>query len=171
VSWGGEKQKADLRLDRKGSAMRGATDGPVIIPGKGAESRLVMAVAGVDEDLVMPPKGDRLTLEQVGLLRRWIDDGAAWPEDPNAIDPSKTHWSFQKLRRPEVPAGADHPIDAFVSAKLTERGLTVSPAADARTLVRRMYFDMIGLPPAPEDVEAFVAEAQRDHQRRDWQSG
>ena len=70
---GPEKQKGDLRLDGRAAAMRGVTDGAVILPGKGAESRLIAAVAGMDEDLVMPPKGDRLTPEQVGILRRWID--------------------------------------------------------------------------------------------------
>src|SRR5687767_2023352 len=90
---GPEKQKADLRLDGKEAAMRGATDGAVILPGKSADSRLVLAVAGVDEDLLMPPKGDRLTAEQIGLLRRWIDDGAPWREERVAVDPMKTHWS------------------------------------------------------------------------------
>jgi mono/diheme cytochrome c family protein len=159
---GAEKQKGDLRLDGKAAAMRGATDGPVILPGKGGESRLIKAVAGLDEDLVMPPKGDRLTGQQVGLLRRWIDDGAHWPEKEGASDPLKTHWSFRKVRRPPVPDGSSHPIDAFVVAKLRPSGLALSPEADARTLIRRMYFDLIGLPPAPEEVEAFVADFQRN---------
>jgi mono/diheme cytochrome c family protein len=160
---GAEKQKGDLRLDGKAAAMRGTSDGAVILPGKGAESRLVAAVAGVDEDLVMPPKGERLTPEQVGMLRRWIDDGAVWADDGTARDPLKSHWSFQKVRKPAVPAEeGSHPIDAFITAKLEEKGLALSPAADARTLVRRMYFDMLGLPPTPDEMEAFLAEAQRD---------
>lgn len=160
---GPEKQKGDLRLDGKNAAMRGTTDGPVILPGKGAESRLVTAVAGVDEDLVMPPKGERLTSEQVGILRRWIDDGAPWPENGASKDPMATHWSFQKVRRPEVPSGKFiHPIDAFISAKLVEKGLTLSQPADAQTLIRRMYFDVIGLPPTPEEVSASVADAEHD---------
>jgi mono/diheme cytochrome c family protein len=160
---GPEKQKGDLRLDGKAAAMRGATDGPVILPGKGADSRLVAAVAGVDEDLAMPPKGERLTMEQVGMIRRWIDDGAHWPDYGSAVDPLKSHWSFQKVQRPSVPGDkSGHAIDAFISAKLAGNGLVMSPAADPRTLIRRMYFDVIGLPPAPEEVDAFVAEAERD---------
>ena len=158
---GAEKQKGDLRLDGKAAAMRGTTDGAVILPGKGADSRLVAAVAGVDEDLVMPPKGERLTSEQVGMLRRWIDDGAPWPEDTPADDPLKSHWSFQKVHKPEIPVGGSgHPIDAFISSKLVEKGLTLSPPADARTLVRRMSFDLIGLPPTPEEVATFCTEAK-----------
>ncbi|HET6409537.1 MAG TPA: DUF1549 domain-containing protein, partial [Chthoniobacteraceae bacterium] len=162
---GPEKQKGDLRLDSKTAAMRGVTDGPVILPGKGAESRLVIAVAGVVEEVTMPPKGDRLTAEQIGLLRRWIDDGAAWHEDQNSVDPLKVHWSFQKLQRPEVPASASvHPIDAFISARLSEHGLKLSPRAEARALIRRVYFDLHGLPPPPEDVEAFISESEQGRQ-------
>ena len=158
---GPEKQKGDLRLDGRAAALRGTPDGAVILPGKGAESRLVAAVAGVDEDLVMPPKGDRLTPEQVGILRRWIDDGAVWPEDGTAKDPMKSHWSFQPVRKPEVPgAKGGHPVDAFVSAKLAEKGLALSPSADARTLVRRMTFDLLGLPPTPEEVETAIQNSE-----------
>lgn len=160
---GPEKQRADLRLDRKADAMRGATDGPVIVPGKGAESRLVAALAGVDEDLAMPPKGERLTPAQVGMIRRWIDDGAHWPDEIVVADPMRTHWSFQKVRKPAIPTTGDpHPIDAFISAKLAEKGLKRSPAADARTLLRRATFDMIGLPASPQEVEGFAAEVERD---------
>ena len=161
---GTEKQKGDLRLDGKAAALRGGEDGAVILPGKGAESRLVIAVAGADEDLVMPPKGEHFTPAQVGLLRRWIDDGAVWPDDA-AVDARKAHWSFQKVQKPAVPGGAGgHPIDAFISAKLAEKGLALAPPADARTLVRRMAFDMLGLPPAPEEVEVFVKDSHEFHQ-------
>jgi mono/diheme cytochrome c family protein len=160
---GPEKQKADLRLDGKAAAMRGVTDGPVILPGRGAESRLVAAVAGVDEDLVMPPKGDPLTPEQVGKLRRWIDDGAQWPDEAPGRDPIKSHWSFQPVHRPAIPAGqGTNPIDAFISAKLAAKGIALSLPADPRTLIRRMTFDMLGLPPSPQEIDAFVADCSRD---------
>lgn len=160
---GAEKQKGDLRLDVKSLAMRGATDGPVILSGKSAESRLIQAVAGLDEDLVMPPKGERLTPEQIGLLRRWIDDGAVWPDEAGSKDPAATHWSFQKLHRPEVPANSDgHPVDAFISARLAQAGLKLSAPAGPSVLIRRMTYDMLGLPPSPEDVEVFVNDAAKD---------
>ncbi len=159
---GAEKQKGKLRLDLKAPALKGGSSGAAIVPGKGAESPLIVAVSGIDEDLVMPEKGDRLTVEEVGVLRRWIDDGASWPDDGSATnDPLKTHWSFIPIARPEPPkvddAGAN-PIDAFIAAKLREKALKPSPPADRRTLIRRVYFDVIGLPPSPEEVESFVAD-------------
>ncbi len=149
---GPEKQRADLRLDRRAAAMQGVTDGPVIVPGKSAESRLIAAVAGLDEDLLMPPKGERLSSREVGVLRRWIDDGASWPEDA-AGDPAKRHWSFQSLARPMVPGtGNRHPIDAYSADELRKKGRSTSAPAGAGTIVRRMFFDVIGLPPSPEEM-------------------
>jgi mono/diheme cytochrome c family protein len=160
---GPEKQRSDLRLDNRAAAMRGATDGPVILPGKSAESRLVASVAGVDEDLTMPPKGERLTAAQVGLIRRWIDDGAPWPESQATEDPARKHWSFQKVNKPALPAAAGlNAVDAFTSARLAEKKLTLSAPADAQTLIRRMTFDLHGLPPTLPEIESFVAAADRD---------
>jgi hypothetical protein len=160
---GPEKQKGDLRLDVKSMALRGGADGAVIVPGKGGESRLVVAVSGVDEDLIMPPKGERLSAAEVGVLRRWIDDGAVWPDNAGAADPALTHWSFRDLHRPKVPAtDYSNPVDAFIAAKLAEKQLALSPPADARTLVRRMNFDVLGLPPTPEEADAFEVEFAKD---------
>src|SRR6478672_4374269 len=85
---GPDKQKGGLRLDRKADALKGGDDGAVIVPGKGAESPIVRLAAGVEADRVMPPKGERLTKEQVGLLRAWIDQGAKWPDAGEAADPA-----------------------------------------------------------------------------------
>jgi mono/diheme cytochrome c family protein len=160
---GPEKQKGDLRLDVKSMALRGGADGAVIVPGKGSESRLVVAVSGVDEDLIMPPKGERLSAQEVGVLRRWIDDGAVWPDNAGGADPALTHWSFRDLQRPKVPGTEySNAIDAFISTKLAEKQLTLSPPADARTLIRRMYFDVLGLPPTPEEADAFEVEFAKD---------
>ena len=150
---GPEKQKSDLRLDVKAHAMRGGDSGKVIEPGKSAESRLIHLVAGIEEDKVMPPKGERLTAAEIGLLRAWIDQGAIWPE---AKIVRSTHWSLHPLRAPAVPADATNPIDAFIFARLAKDGLALSPQADRATLVRRLSFDLTGLPPSPEDVAAFV---------------
>ena len=160
---GPEKQKNGYRVDVKESALKGGDDhAPNIIPGKGAESPLIHFVAGLDEDMVMPQKGERMTAEQIGVLRAWIDQGANWPAEGQAADPKKTHWAFQPLKRPEVPvlkdaqANVRNPIDAFVLAKLAEKILALSPEADRRTLIRRVSFDLLGLPPTPEEIEAFV---------------
>jgi mono/diheme cytochrome c family protein len=154
---GAEKQRSGLRLDDKDSALKGGeTYAPDIRPGRSAESPLIHFVAGLVPDMEMPPKGERLTAEQIGILRAWIDQGAIWPD----AAPKKTHWSLAPVVRPVVPHAwkVSNPIDAFIAAKLHENKLTPSPSADRRVLIRRLYFDLIGLPPAPEEVEKFVSD-------------
>ena len=151
---GPEKQKSDLRLDAKAFAMRGGDSGKVIEPGKSAESRLIHLVAGLEEDTVMPPKGERLTAAQIGLLRAWIDQGANWP--PDAKPARSEHWSLQPFRAPTLPGNGGNAIDAFIGARLAKDSLALSPEADRATLIRRLSFDLIGLPPSPEEIAAFV---------------
>lgn len=161
---GPEKQKGGLRLDVRAAALKGGDEhGAAIVAGSSLTSPLMRAVTGADPDLTMPPKGERLSQQELTLLRVWIDAGAVWPDDGVALqDPLKTHWAFQPLRRPPVPAAyVAHPVDAFVIQKLTEHGLALSAPADARTLVRRLYFDLTGLPPTPGQIQAF----ERDHAR------
>lgn len=156
---GPEKQKGSWRVDLKDVAMTGGDEhAPNIIPGKSAESPLIHFVAGLDPDMKMPSKGDPLTAEEVGLLRAWIDQGAVWPESANVVkrDPLDW-WSLKPIVRPPVSA-VGNPIDVFVRAKLAEKGLALSPEADRRTLCRRLYFDLTGLPPTPEEMEAFAAD-------------
>jgi mono/diheme cytochrome c family protein len=152
---GPEKQKGGLRLDAKAPAMQGGDDGKIIELGKSAESRLIHLVAGLEADTVMPPKdkGERLTAVQIGMLRAWIDQGANWPDDGKVAKLRSDHWSLQPLKMPAAPAAA---LDAFVQAKLAAKGLALSPEADPRTLIRRVTFDLTGLPPTPEEVEAFA---------------
>ncbi|MDB6155375.1 MAG: hypothetical protein JWL90_3828 [Chthoniobacteraceae bacterium] len=161
---GEEKQKGGFRVDLKRSVLTGGDNyAPNVLPGKSADSPLIRFVAGLDADMKMPSKGDPLTSEQIGILRAWIDQGAAWPETGGVVE--KKHWSFQPLKRPEVPrieGAAGNPIDLFILAKLAEKGLAPSPEADPRTLCRRLYFDVTGLPPTPEEIEAFLAESSRD---------
>ena len=159
---GAEKQKGGFRLDVKELALKGGDNyAPNIRPGKSAESPLIHFVARLDPDMKMPSKGDPLTAEQIGLLRAWIDQGAAWPDD-GANDPRKTHWAFQPVTKPAVPA-AGNPIDLLIAAKLTENGLAMSPEADARTLCRRLYFDLTGLPPSPGEMDAFLNSSHESH--------
>ncbi len=157
---GEKKQKSEYRVDVKHIALSGGDNSaPNIVPGKSAESPLMKYVAGLDEDMLMPPKksdAKRLSVAQVGVLRRWIDDGAVWPDSASAkVVDKKDWWSLKPL--PAVQ-GATGGIDGFINAKLAEKGLAMSPEADARTLIRRVYFDITGLPPSPEEVGAFVAE-------------
>ncbi len=170
---GPEKQKSGFRLDVKDLALKGGDNyAPNIRPGKSAESPLIHFVAGLDPDMLMPSKGDPLTAEQVGLLRAWIDQGAVWPDD-GTNDPRKSHWAFQPVKRPGVPDTGNrkpetgNPIDAFIAAKLAGKGLAMSAEADPRALIRRLYFDAWGLPPAPEQVDSFVRDYNSPVTNRD----
>jgi mono/diheme cytochrome c family protein len=162
---GPEKQKGGWRADVKASALRGGDNfAPNVLSGKSAESPLIHFVAGLDPEMVMPQKGDRLSAEQIGLLRAWIDQGADWPAAlGEAAGDRNKHWAFQPLTRPPVPEtrAADRirtPIDAFITAKLAEHGLALSPEVDRATLARRVYLVMHGLPPTPEEVAQFVED-------------
>jgi len=170
---GPKKRQGGLALDARARAFAGGDGGPVIVPGKSAESRLFRYVAGLDEDNVMPPDGDALPPAQVETLRAWIDQGARWPESgaKPAATPAADHWSFRKPSRPPTPAVNDaswprNPIDAFVLARLEKEGLKPSPEADRATLVRRVSLDLTGLPPTVGEVDAFLADAAPDAYER-----
>ena len=170
---GPEKAKNGFRLDTRARALTGGDQGADIIPGDSAKSPLVHFVAGLVPDMEMPPKGkgEAFTGKQIALLRAWIDQGAKWDRDDvagdvrNPVDKSDW-WSLKPLTKPTLPAVGDrnsefaNPIDAFVLAKLDEKGLRPSPEADRRTLIRRLYFDLVGLPPKPEEIEAFAADKE-----------
>jgi hypothetical protein len=173
---GPDKQEAGLRLDSRRKSLAGADSGPVIVPGKSAQSRLIHLVAGLDEEIGrMPPEdaSDPLAADQIGLLRAWIDQGAKWPDAEVGDDgtPRSDFWSFQPIQRPEPPAVAQgewvrNSIDAFILAKLEQENVLPSPEADRITLLRRVYIDLIGLPPAPRDVDKFLADNRADAYER-----
>jgi mono/diheme cytochrome c family protein len=162
---GARKQAGGLRLHRRRDALAGGDDGLVILPGKGAESRLVQYVAGAVKDKAMPPGGPRLTDREIGLLRAWIDQGASWPESADEKATRSAHWSFRPVARPPVPSVRNkswviNSIDAFVLAKLEAKGIKPSPPADRATLIRRVSLDLTGLPPTPEEADAFAKDPQ-----------
>lgn len=145
-------RKADLRLDVRESALR--SKDPIIVAGKSGESELIRRIESDDPDEVMPPRkaGHALSVRQKQTLRRWIDQGARWGK----------HWAFEPPHRAEPPsvdgAGSPrNPVDRFVRARLREAGLQPSPEADRATLIRRLSLDLIGLPPTPAEVDAFVS--------------
>jgi mono/diheme cytochrome c family protein len=157
---GPKRQKSRFRLDSRDAALRGGESGTAaIVVGKSADSRFISLIAGLDPGTVMPPSDDgkpTLTADQIAVLRAWIDQGAAWSPGALQTDP-RDWWSLAPLfRRP--PPGPGHPIDAFINAKLREKGLTPGGEAARRTLVRRLYFDLVGLPPTPEEADAFVGD-------------
>ncbi len=167
---GPQKQESALRLDQKARAFKGGETfgAAAIVPGKGAASVLVQAVAHAHSDLKMPKKGDPLTAEQVGLLRAWIDQGAVWPEGATAQGrDAKAEWAFKAPVKPKLPRVQDKkwartPIDNFVLAKLEKENLKPSSEAEKITLLRRLSLDLIGLPPTIAGVDAFLADKSKD---------
>ncbi|MES2695184.1 MAG: DUF1553 domain-containing protein [Verrucomicrobiota bacterium] len=149
-------RKAGLRLDREETAFKPLEKGgPAIVRGKPDESPLVQRIESKDEKKMMPPPEAHKTLkpDQIATLRQWIAEGAEYEE----------HWAFIAPKRPAVPTGGtQNPIDAFVRAELTKHGLTPSPEADRRTLIRRATLDLTGILPTPEEADAFVADKSPD---------
>ena len=166
----GEKPKGELSLATAGGLAKGGEHGAVVEPGKPDESLLIEAISG--DRPAMPKKARPLSKTDVAVIRKWIADGAAWPPDFTLRDKRLAGaddgwWSLQALQRPAVPvvksspAGSTWvrtPIDAFIAAKLTEKNLAPSIEADRRSLIRRLTFDLHGLPPTPAEVAAFLAD-------------
>ncbi len=155
---GEKKQKGELRLDAKSFALKGGHDGPAIVAGNIDKSPLYQRIIHRDEKERMPPKGDPLTPAQIKAVETWISSGAVWPEnaaDKAALaDKRLSHWAWQPVTS---PAGAVT-VDSIIRARLAEQKLQPSPEAGRRTLIRRLTFDLHGLPPAPAEVEVFVQD-------------
>jgi hypothetical protein len=177
-----KRPKGALRVDSLEALLRGGSTGPALVPGKPDESLLVHAIRYGDAELQMPPTG-KLPDAELELLVQWIADGAHWPAgdagtSAGAEPPAASaqwaptaaqleHWAFQPIRAVEPPSVDDpawsrHPIDRFVKAELDARGLAPAPLADARTLYVRASFDLLGLPPSREELDAFVADTTVD---------
>ena len=172
-----KKVKGGLRLDTREDLLKGGDAGPALVPGEPDKSRLIEAVRYKNQDLQMPPKSP-LKPEQVRDLEQWVKMGAP---DPRAQSPAKVtgkrvinleegrkFWAFQSIGNPPVPKvqsskfKAQTPVDNFIFAKLAEKKLTPTPPADRRTLIRRATFDLIGLPPAPAEIDVFLADKSPD---------
>src|SRR5213592_2742756 len=165
---GPNAQLSGLRLDLKQSALAGGSLGKDILPGKAYESALYGRVAGLGGVNRMPMGGKPLPDDQIELIRLWIDQGADWPEtDAAKLVEVKKHWAFVPPKRPRLPAVKNsawpkNPIDHFVLARLEKEGLSPSPPADRVTLLRRLSLNLIGLPPSPEEVDAFLADRSKN---------
>ena len=170
---GPEKQKGNLRLDSSDAMRTGGDGGPAVAPGDPEQSPLIEAIR-YDGPTQMPPKG-KLDDAEIAALTEWVKTGAHWPSTGAEVgttatsqawtitDEDRAFWAFRPVQDPPAPAVKDaawarSPIDRFVLARLEEKGLRPSPPADKVTLIRRATFDLIGLPPTPEEVEAFVAD-------------
>ena len=162
------KTKGGLGLDNAAATLKGGDTGPAIVVGSAEKSLLLKAVSYTDADLKMPPENKRLSAEQVAVLEQWIKSGAYDPREGKAVGPdkdaAKRHWAFQAVQRPPVPAVKQpawvrSPVDPFVLAALEAKGLSPSPEADRATLLKRVSYDLHGLPPAPAELEAFQRDA------------
>ena len=152
-------RKAKLRLDSKSAAFADRESGPAIVPGKPEESLVVERILSTEPAETMPPpKANKpLTDAEKSLIQEWVAAGAPWAE----------HWAFvtpvkPDVPKPKAPSVVRNPVDAFVQARLEQENLQPNGPADRTTLVRRLYLDLIGLPPTPEEVDAFVADESAD---------
>jgi mono/diheme cytochrome c family protein len=185
---GPEKSKAGLRLDARDSMLKGGESGPVVIPGKPDESPLIEAIR-YEGDVQMPPKG-KLKGAEIAALTDWVRRGAHWPSPRSGASPApsiaakspstpsadilkqaRSLWSFQPVGNPDPPEVRDadwvrSPMDRFILARLEAAGLSPSPPAEKATMIRRVTFDLIGLPPSPEEIAAFVRDEAPDAYER-----
>ncbi len=155
-----------LEMVSRQALLDGGKSGPAVVPRAPERSLLIRAVRRQDERLKMPPS-EPLSQDEVRVLTKWVDDGAVWPDPPKAApaagdelkitDEQRAFWAFQRVKNSTPPPGAGTAIDRFLSAKLSAKGLTPAPPADKRTLLRRVYYDLTGLPPTPAEVDAFLA--------------
>jgi hypothetical protein len=174
---GAKLRMSGLGLQEAASILKGGDSGPAVVSGAAAQSLLVKRIT----ERSMPPGDEtKVTDAEIELIRRWIDGGApaalsagafTTKEAPEVTEKDRRFWSFQKLARPEAPpckprSRIRNPIDAFLLAKLQEKGLDFSAEAKRITLIRRAYFDLVGLPPSPEEVDAFLADKAPDSYER-----
>ncbi len=160
---GRDRQDGGLRLDTREAMLRGGDSGEAVVLDKLAESDLLRRIKLPKSDSeVMPKRGDVLSKSDVAKLERWLKAGAIWSKDAE----KQTHWSYVAPKKAELPTikgeTLSNPIDRFVVKRLNEEGIRLSPAADPAVLARRLYLDIVGLPPKVSEVDAFVKEAEQD---------
>jgi hypothetical protein len=164
---GALRQRGTLRLDTVGMMLKGGESGVAIRPSDAAKSLLIKRITAVDKADRMPPEGEALSADEIKLLKNWIDQGATGPTGEKAERDPKLHWAYSKPARAKLPAVQRaewnaHPIDAFIARRHAEKGLSPNPVADKSTLLRRVYIDLIGLPPTPAQLAYFLADDSSD---------
>lgn len=170
---GALKQQGKLRLDTVALALKGGASGPALVKGNPDKSELIARVTTKEIAERMPPEheGTPLNQAEIDLLRKWIQAGAPHPADEKPEADPREHWAFRPITRPEVPKVKNapwvrNPIDAFVSQQHEKRGLTPQPEADRAVLLRRLYLDLIGVPPTPEEIASVQADKRPDWYER-----
>ncbi|HIE96271.1 MAG TPA: DUF1553 domain-containing protein [Fuerstia sp.] len=170
---GAIRQEANLRLDTVEFMRTGGDTGPAVKIGDELHSDLLFRVTATDEPERMPPEGEPLSLEQIARFRVWLAGGATAPADEQPQANPKTHWAFQPLPHVVLPAG-DHPIDAFIDRRLEGAGLRRSPPANVVSLIRRMFMDLHGLPPTPQQIAEWtqrISESRRTTEQANAAAG
>jgi hypothetical protein len=159
------RDKGGLQLDSRETLLKGGDTGPSIIPGKSGESYLIALVSGADPDSVMPKKGKRLTPEEVGVLRAWIDQGATWDA---GIGFGRVEPINLKPHLPKIPAGhgEPNPVDRFMDVYFAQHGMTMPEVVSDRVFARRAWLDITGLLPSTKELEAFLADKHADKRER-----
>jgi len=160
----GQTAMSGLDLRSRDAALKGGQHGAAIVPADAESSRLYRRISGAEKPQM--PMNGHLTAEEIATIKDWINSGAAWEMTEAAAaqqhkftEAQRRFWAFQKVTKPAVPGGARNPIDAFLAVKLKAQNIRPNPPADRITLLRRAYFDLIGLPPSPEDAQAFLADS------------
>ena len=155
---GPDVQEGGLRMDQSEQAFKQLeSEAIAVVPRHPEKSEIIRRLLSKDESLQMPPEGDRLKPEEIDEIRSWIQQGAEW----------KKHWAFQAPQkktppRPKQSRWVKNPIDAFILSKLEQKGLSPAPPANRVVLIRRAYFNLTGLPPAPEEVDQFINDSSPD---------
>jgi hypothetical protein len=168
---GSLKQESGLRLDSAASALKGGDGGEVILPGQADASPIAERIAASDLSSRMPPEGPPLTPAEIDLIRRWIEGGAVQPEDDSPEPDPRDHWAFRPPVRPPLPgvqgsSSPRTPIDAFILDELQARGLSLGPEAPPELLLRRVYLDLVGLPPTRQELDAYLSDSSPDAYER-----
>ena len=161
---GSQKQEAGLRLDRRQAALAGGENGPVMVSGKPAESMLIERIRSTDDSARMPLESRQLRDEEISVLERWIAAGMPGLRD---VDDTGQHWAFQPILSPPIPETPGtrwprNPIDSFIWQQLSRQGLEPAPRAEAQVLARRLFLDLVGIPPTPEQLAAFLDDSSPD---------
>ena len=165
---GGLKQESSLRLDTTVLALKGGESGAVILPRDPQSSLLIQKISDSDEATRMPPEGEPLTPQEIGLIRKWILEGATGPSEETPEEDPLQHWAFQRPVRPTVPtvrnpAWVRNPIDAFLLSRVEQQDLSISPPASDAEVIRRLYLNLIGVPPTRAQLAAYLKDPSREN--------
>src|SRR6266571_5636774 len=156
------RTKGEFSIENRATLLKGGESGPAIVPGKSAESRVIELVAGLDPDSLMPQKGKRLTPEQIGLLRAWIDQGAAWDPGISFAKPPPANLFPRKPELPPARNGLVNPIDRILQSYYEANGVEPRKPVSDRIYARRVYLDAIGLLPTPGELNEFLGDKRSD---------